>query len=185
MKHTIVSFVIVSVLVACATASCSSPDLLYDEEHPNYRGSVSLVYYFETMAALEEASDFSARGIAGSSRVEVLHEVPFTLTDFTITASSDESMIGETITIRQTGATDYRLEGVTDLLRSGREYLLVLSAFTLDARKLVTGQFVITGEQGGWLITPRDVVPIFDDSLALAHNLSWQQVDQLLAERTQ
>jgi hypothetical protein len=170
--------VAVAVLMGC---SSEIPGDSRTESTLEYKGSVSLVETFTSLEEVMAASDLSARGVAGDAHVVVLHDIPFTITDFTVNASSDESMVGRTITIRQTGAVDYRIEGVTDILRPGQEYLLLVKAFEITPGQVLDNQYVITGEQGGWEIEGTGATPIFNGEQQLARDLSPDQLGLVLA----
>jgi len=141
---------------------------------------VSRSKVYSSLSELAADADSVVRGVAGDSRFDLKRGMPFTITSFDVTESPDAAMIGSRISIRQAGAVDYLIEGVTELLESGGEYLLFLSAFRLENGSPIEGQFVVTGEQGGWQITRKGAHPIFDGSPQLASPLSQEQIATIL-----
>ena len=152
-------------------------------------GTVSLVKGYESFDKLWGDTDFSVRGVAGAARVEVVEKTPFTVTDFKVAASSDPSMVGATITIRQTGSLDYLVSGLTDLLVEGKEYLLMVFAFNWASDgPPVPNQYVITGEQAAWELTSDGMAaPIFYGEASKADEirrvLEPEVIEQVLATR--
>ncbi|MDR1633602.1 MAG: hypothetical protein LBS27_01485 [Bifidobacteriaceae bacterium] len=127
-------------------------------------GSVSLVKDYTSFDELWVDTEVSVRGVAGQSRVEVVGKMPFTVTDFLVEASSDPAVAGETIGVRQTGAVDFRVEGLADLLVEGGEYLLMVYAFHMERDGPQLGnQYHITGGQAVWVLADGggSATPIF------------------------
>jgi hypothetical protein len=153
-----------------------------DRQAPVYHGSVSLVKSYGSVAELETDADLLVEGVAGVSRVETVNDVPFTITELGVTASSDASFVGQTINIRQTGSADWLIEGVTDILRQSERYVLFVSAYRVGGVTRSSTQYVITGEQGGWRVTQQGALPIFDGAEAMSSPLTTQQVDKMMAE---
>ncbi|MDR0432082.1 MAG: hypothetical protein LBH48_02050, partial [Bifidobacteriaceae bacterium] len=115
--------------------------------------------------------------------VEILGEMPFTVTDFLVEASSDPSMVGSTITIRQTGRVDFLVEGLTDRLVEGKEYLLMVYVFRMEPDGPQIGnQYCISGERAAWEFTSGETaVAIFpDDSEGIPLELGPDQAAQVL-----
>jgi len=127
-------------------------------------------------------SDSIVVGVASDCRIDWRHGMPYTVTSFSVTDSSDPSLIGASISIRQIGSVDHLIEGVTKVLESGSEYLLILSAFRLDNGSPIEGQYVVTGEQGGWQITRAGAQPIFEGHPDVASSLSPEQVAAILQQ---
>ena len=179
------AFLLVVALTVGLTA-CSpdhSPAPTASETSPHYRGSVSLAVSYNSVEQVKAASTLTVRGIALTSHVEMLSDMPFTVTDLTVTGCDDLALVGTHIAVRQTGSTDYLFEGVTRLLEPGHDYLLMLSPFQLDpAGPQVGGQYVITGEQGGWEMTADGADPIFLGNPDLAKPLTTDDVADLLQQ---
>ena len=61
---------------------------------------------------------------------------------------------GGTILIRQLGIASDTGGDVTPILSVGKQYILFVAPFTFGAGTPPTGQFVITGDQGAYELTP-------------------------------
>jgi len=178
----IIVIALASLVVGCSAHTGLTATSGPGSQTPVYHGSVSLVKSYRSVAELETDADLLVDGVAGASRVEILYEVPFTITELHVTASSDASFVGRTISIRQTGSTDWLIEGVTDLLQPTERYVLFVSSYITNGGARSSAQYVITGEQGGWIVTQRGILPIFDGTAALSSPMTTQQVDRLMAD---
>ena len=166
----------------------TSPDLPVEPVVYN-GGLASLVKGYTTFDQLWEDSVFSVSGVAASAEIEIdtVDRSPTTITEFLVEASSDPSIVGTSIYIRQTGSADLPPYGLPDILIEGQEYLLFAHPFRWEPDiPLVPEQYVITGQQAAWLITGDKASPIFpdtDDPDEIRQILSPDQIEQILAER--
>jgi hypothetical protein len=128
-------------------------------------GTVSLIRTYSSFEELWADSVLAVRGVAGSATIEVIEGLPFTLTQLTVTESSDPSAVGTQITIMQTGSTEYPVSGLEDLLIEGEEYLLMLWQFGFAVDEPIPNQYIVTGAQAAWMFTADgQAVPIFPDN---------------------
>ncbi|MFI6763178.1 hypothetical protein ACIBF5_29010 [Micromonospora sp. NPDC050417] len=81
---------------------------------------------YNTIAELKAEAVTAVRVTAGTARVEVLHEVPFTVTTVAVESApwGQGHAPGKTLEVRQTGSTTVVAPDLAPLLVAGREYLL-------------------------------------------------------------
>lgn len=106
----------------------------------------------EEVHSLEEANAAATvvlHGVAGSSHVESIGDVPFTVTTVSVTdvVSGDEP--GRTVDVRQFGDANNTSDELASLLQSGKDYLLYLQPFEFEPGES-TGQYVVVGGNAAW-----------------------------------
>ncbi|MBT2501226.1 hypothetical protein [Curtobacterium sp. ISL-83] len=107
----------------------------------------------DTLRAANEAATVVLHGVAGSSHVESIGDVPFTVTTVSVTdvVSGDEP--GPTVDVRQFGDANNTSDELASLLQAGKDYLLYLQPFELEPGES-TGQYVIVGGNAAWEQAP-------------------------------
>lgn len=149
MRARIEIAIVSSALVVIGFGGCStaSPSSDATGATTRYSASVSLGQQVASRDQLRKESNAVIVGEASGASVEYVQGVPFTVT--AVTVARGTLPVGSVVRVRQTGSTDYRVEGVSDLLESGSTYLLYLSKFELVQGKW-TGEYTVTAEQGAW-----------------------------------
>lgn len=104
---------------------------------------------YASLDELATASTMIVVGTAGSSHVENLGGVDFTVTDVTITDPTSSSP--SQIEVRQTGTAGDLTDPseLSPILSRGKQYLLYLQPFELQKGQ-PTGEYVIVGDEGVW-----------------------------------
>lgn len=161
-RHSLAPLAVISVAVLSACSEPSPSSLATPSaQSTTVVHHASLADAYSTVNDLSTASSLIVAGTAGTSHVEKVGEVPFTVTDFKVTdlTKAPSSIVsGSTIQVRQSPGSvspadspasdeDAGLAGLT----SGTQYLLYLQPFTFsDTAHAVPNEYVITGGQAAW-----------------------------------
>ena len=112
---------------------------------------VSQVLRYDSLDQIQRDSSAVLLVSPKSARADTLNGIPITLTDVAITASITGSVEASTITIQQFGTATTSSPQTSELLEFGQQYLIFVQPFHLiDGDK--TGRFVITGDQGVYVL---------------------------------
>ncbi|WP_329108565.1 hypothetical protein OG792_07885 [Micromonospora sp. NBC_01699] len=114
---------------------------------------VSRIKDYNTFAELKAESTVAVRATAGDARVEMLHGVPFTVTSVKLIGPAVWGQVPPlgALEVRQTGSATAVAADLSPLLVEGREYLLFVTPWIYE-KGVPTGQWVITGDQGVYVL---------------------------------
>ena len=141
---------------------------------------VSQALRYDSLDQLERDSSAVLLVSPKSAREDTLNGIPITLTDVAVTGSISGSVQAGTITIQQLGTATTSSPQTSELLEFGQRYLIFVQPFHLiDGDE--TGRFVITGDQGVYILRKNQYQNIGAGS-GLPTTIDQEMVSQLAKE---
>lgn len=152
MGHGLLRPAAVALAVIVATAAlgaCGGQASPTSDSDQGQSLSASRTKEYRTLAELaKESSIVAVVRATDDAAVEILHDIPFTVTTVKVTRALQGTSAGAVLKVRQTGSAKTEIQhDFPPILEAGQPYLLFLYPFTLT-KGVSTDQYYVTGDAG-------------------------------------